>query len=119
MGLFGRLLSARGCRWLDRKNFVFVHKHKVVTKTIGLADDAYDRLAALKREHESFSDVVRRLTGARMLRRLAGTMDDETAEHYRFVIQAAREHQDERRHSRIEGMLEDTESQDADDGREG
>lgn len=32
------------------------------TQTIELANDAYERLVAEKREGESFSDVVRRLT---------------------------------------------------------
>lgn len=32
-----------------------------MTKTISLADDAYDALAAAKRAGESFSDVARRL----------------------------------------------------------
>lgn len=32
------------------------------TKTIGLDDEAYERLQAEKREGESFSDTVRRLT---------------------------------------------------------
>lgn len=33
------------------------------TKTIGLDDEAYDRLRAEKREDESFSDAVKRITG--------------------------------------------------------
>jgi len=32
------------------------------TKTIGLDEEAYERLSAEKREGESFSDVVRRIT---------------------------------------------------------
>lgn len=34
------------------------------TKTISLTEDAYDRLKDHKREGESFTDVVNRLTGS-------------------------------------------------------
>jgi len=39
----------------------------VVVKTVTLTKDAYDALAALKTEGESFSEVVRRLTGSHVL----------------------------------------------------
>lgn len=80
---------------------------RTVTKTIGLSDDAYERLATLKRDDESFSDVVRRLTGTPLLRRLAGTMDEETAEHYREAIDDARARQDEERRRRVDRMVDD------------
>jgi predicted CopG family antitoxin len=35
-------------------------------KTVTLTKDAYDTLAALKREGESFSELVRRLAGSRV-----------------------------------------------------
>jgi predicted CopG family antitoxin len=39
----------------------------VSVKTVTLSTDAYDALAALKREGESFSQVVRRLTGSQIM----------------------------------------------------
>ena len=39
----------------------------MTVKTVTLAEDAYDSLAALKNEGESFSEVVRRLTGSQVL----------------------------------------------------
>lgn len=45
-----------------------------MTKTVALADDAYDALSRLKRPGESFSDVVRDLVASRRprLRDVAG-----------------------------------------------
>lgn len=40
-----------------------------MTKTIGLSDDAYEALAAVKQPGESFSDVTRRLVGEHRKRR--------------------------------------------------
>ena len=46
-------------------------------KTVTLSEDAYAALAALKREGESFSDVVRRLTRkGRSLLEFAGAWKD-------------------------------------------
>lgn len=39
----------------------------MAVKTVNLAEDAYNLLAAQKREGESFSDVVRRLAGSQSL----------------------------------------------------
>ena len=50
------------------------------TKTVSLSDDAYERLAAEKRESESFSDVVRRLTEGVDLSDFRGVLSDETAD---------------------------------------
>jgi len=45
-------------------------------RTVTLSKDAYDALASLKVEGESFSEVVRRLTGSRtLLSAFAGAWD--------------------------------------------
>ena len=53
------------------------------TTTISLRDEAYERLKAEKRDDESFSDVVIRLTGPgrteRDLDRLAGALGSDFA----------------------------------------
>lgn len=53
------------------------------TKTIHLTEGAYARLAAIKREGESFSDVVNRLTGRFALLGLVGALDEGSAKEMR------------------------------------
>lgn len=40
----------------------YLYVHSMASKNITITEDAYDRLKALKREDESFSDLVTRLT---------------------------------------------------------
>jgi predicted CopG family antitoxin len=50
-------------------------------KTVTLTVDAYEALSSAKEERESFSDVVRRLTGARVRRSdFAGAWESAPAE---------------------------------------
>jgi len=51
----------------------------MATKTINLTEGAYARLHALKREGESFSEVVDRLTGKFALLELVGILDEKAA----------------------------------------
>lgn len=44
----------------------------MASKTVSLSEDAYARLARLRKPGESFSDVVRRITPGRSLTELAG-----------------------------------------------
>ena len=43
---------------------VYVYTYSVATKTITLTDEAYERLREMKRDDESFTDVVLRVTGS-------------------------------------------------------
>ncbi|MEE6210347.1 antitoxin VapB family protein [Salarchaeum sp. III] len=51
-----------------------------MSKSIQLSEEAYERLAAHKREDETFSEVVLRLAGERSLLDIAGVLSDEEAD---------------------------------------
>lgn len=53
------------------------------SRTVNLSEDAYRRLENLKREGESFSDVVNRITGKYALRDLVGVLDEAEADAFR------------------------------------
>lgn len=79
------------------------------TKTISLADDAYEKLKRLKREGESFSDVVRRLTGDVSLAEYYGVLEDETADELERVIESRREQRSETHRARVEALTDELE----------
>ena len=60
------------------------------TKTITVAEDAYDQLRALKQEDESFSEVVRRLTARRPLSELAGLLSPNEGRRVEDIIAKGR-----------------------------
>lgn len=60
------------------------------TKTISLADDAYEALLGLKQPGESFSDAIRRLARRRSLTDLSGVLDPKAANAIARAIEATR-----------------------------
>ena len=80
------------------------------TKTISLAEDAYDRLKAHKREGESFSDVVRRLTGEDFsLADYHGALDGDTADELDRIVASRREARSETHRERVRRIADDLE----------
>lgn len=63
------------------------------TKTIGLDDEAYDRLDAEKREGESFSDTIKRITDevATDWRHSIGKYSGEQADAFAEAVRESRE----------------------------
>lgn len=66
-----------------------------MSKSIRLSEDAYERLAAHKREDETFSDVVLRLAGERSLVELAGILTDDEADAMREAVAERRARREE------------------------
>ena len=52
----------------------------MATKSITITEDAYNRLAAVKQEKESFSDVIKRIVPKSSFRDLIGILTDKDAE---------------------------------------
>ena len=50
------------------------------TKTISITEEAYNRLDSRKKERESFSEVINRLTGKGSLARFSGVFSKAEAE---------------------------------------
>jgi predicted CopG family antitoxin len=61
-----------------------------MSKSIRLSEEAYQRLAAHKREDETFSDVVLRLAGERSLLEIAGILSDDEADAMRAAVEERR-----------------------------
>lgn len=74
-----------------------------MSKNVRLSDAAYERLAAHKRDGETFSDVVFRLANERSLLDLAGILDDEEAEALREAVDERRT----RRRSDLEAVADE------------
>jgi len=77
-----------------------------MSKSIRLSDDAYERLAAHKREDETFSDVVMRLAGERSLLEISGVLSDDEADELRDAVAERRA----RRHTELEGIADELEN---------
>jgi predicted CopG family antitoxin len=70
-------------------------------RTVSLADDAYERLAAMRRPGESFSDVVRRLTRGRSLTELGGLLSKAEGEALAEALAQAKKERLERKRRRL------------------
>jgi len=49
------------------------------SKNISISEEAYQRLASLKKPNESFTQVINRLTQRRSILELAGTLSEQEA----------------------------------------
>ncbi|WP_178916384.1 antitoxin VapB family protein [Natronomonas gomsonensis] len=77
------------------------------TKTISLADDAYEKLRAHKREGESFSDVVRRLAGGVTLSEYHGVIEEDTADELEEILAGRRDSRSETHRERVDTLADE------------
>jgi predicted CopG family antitoxin len=61
------------------------------TKNIAISDEAYQRLKALKKPGESFTEVIERMTRSRGVLELAGTLSGGQAAQVKERIREIRE----------------------------
>lgn len=59
--------------------YTYIHAFFMSTKTISITEDAYERLNHRKKERESFSDVIKRITGKKSLADFAGILSEKEA----------------------------------------
>lgn len=74
------------------------------TKSIRLDEDVYERIKAHKREEETFSQAIDRLTSGYSLLDFAGGYDGEDADRHRELLDEADEQATAERRDRLERM---------------
>lgn len=67
------------------------------SRTLNVTDEAYDLLAALKQDRESFTEVIKRLAGERSLFDLVGVLDEDQARRLEARVEQGRERSRRRR----------------------
>lgn len=80
---------------------------KMGTKTVSLSDDAYERLKKMKRKNESFSDVVRRITGKTSLRNHHGILSKKAGKEIEETIEERRKKHRDLHEERIQKVTEE------------
>ena len=78
----------------------------MATKNISITEEAYLRLASLRRGKESFSEIINRLTNKRRLLDFAGVLSKESADRIDEHIRERRAALDEERARRRRRLLE-------------
>ncbi len=80
----------------------------MATKNISITEEAYRRLATLRRANESFSEIINQLTNKRRLLDFAGVLSEESADRIEKHIRkrrAAFDKERERRRKRLVRQL--------------
>ena len=76
------------------------------TRTLTVTEEAYERLASIKKEGESFSEVINRMTGRRDIMDFFGVLSEDAAVELERNIKESRKKHREKRRKRIEQIGE-------------
>jgi predicted CopG family antitoxin len=74
------------------------------TKNIAISEEAYQRLKALKKPGESFTEVIERMTQSRGILELAGVLSESEGRSVKKAIEGTRE-ESSRRIRAVTGRL--------------
>lgn len=74
----------------------------MATKNISITEGAYKRLASLRKENESFSDIINRLTGKIRLSNFFGILSKESADKLERGIERVRKEREKFYRERVE-----------------
>ena len=78
----------------------------MATKNISITEEAYMRLASLRRGKESFSEIINRVTQKKQLMDFAGILSKKTADRVEQHIQERRAGFDKEREQRRKELLQ-------------
>ena len=76
----------------------------MATKNISITEDAYKRLAALRKTNESFSEIINRITDKNSLRDFIGIWSGEAGDRVKENIRRIREIRKKEEARRIEKL---------------
>ncbi len=90
---------------INQKIYKYPHIHiGMATKNISITEEAYNRLANLRKGNESFSEIIVEVTGRKKLSDFFGIISKETGDKLERAIEKGRkEHRKltEERHKRL------------------
>jgi predicted CopG family antitoxin len=79
------------------------------TKSVRIDESLYERIAAHKREDETFSEAIERPIGGYSLLDFAGSYTEEEAERHREMLEESEETAESDRREMLERMRSNTE----------